>query len=564
MTNKNTPVSLSTSIQQTNPFNLGCNELDSASNDELTTQATLRDVGVCFSGGGSRALSAAMGQLRGLSNVKDSSGNLWIDRVGTISCVSGGCWASSLYTFLPDTISYDDFLNAPAEPNQLNWDSGNPAANLSYLPPNNMGWVPTRLGWDALYQEVKDFMKVGFKDTHQWWRAAIGNLVFKPFGLYQPDSELNPTKYYGWQESYFNQQTKPYNQLTLKVTDFNFARNRWPWLTMNASMFYPDFSNKEELVPFFSTLQNGGVLSTFPQQNQSGPLIGGGVMQPFALGSQYASAGSNGRVNVTQARPFSLVDMAAMSSTAFAAEFEKRYGLKDLVPEYSFWPVSGGGSTGQTYQFADGGNLENSGLASLLATTQLTKIVVFINSSEAVQHDLDTWNYTQVPATIPPLFGYQPIDGMFDVNGYRPYAGASSPSSPLMQYNQVFPSSRFQELLDGLKSAADDFKGTAMFYQSQLPVQINDWFGISKTRNVDVLWVCNNKVKDWENQIVDSKIKHELDLRDIPDTALSNFPYYGTLTQLHLSEQQVNMLAHLSCWNVMSTQNRSSWNSIFG
>ena len=132
-----------------------------------------------------------------------------------------------------------------------------------------------------------------------------------------------------------------------------------------------------------------------------------------------------------------------------------------------------------------------------------------------------------------------------------------------MKHNQVFQSSRFQELLDGLKAASDNFQNSAMFYQANLPVQVNDWYGISKTRNVDVLWVCNNPVKSWENQITDAEIKQSLRDKDLPGTALHNFPNYGTLTQLNLSAQQVNMLAHLSCWNVMADENLPNWKSIF-
>ena len=546
---------LSTAIRASSYFET---ELD----EELQAQGKLRNVGVCFSGGGSRALSATMGQLRGLSQPPGPGQKPWIDRIGTISSVSGGCWASSLYTYLPDKFSYSNFLNSPAGPSELTWSGGASPSNLAYLPPDNMGWVPTRIGWEELYDQVEYFRKQGFNDSHQWWRAAIGNLIFRDFDLYSPD-KFQPTKYFGWQEFYFDRVTKPYNPLT--AGDLRFSRNYWPWLIMNAGMFYPDFSGKQELVPFFSSMQQGGILGTFPQHGQSGPVVGGGTVQPFALGSQFQAKQSDGRVKVSQSRPFSLVDMAAMSSSAFAAEFENKYGLDDLVPEYTYWSPINGGSVGQTYQFADGGNIENSGLVTLIANTQLKKIVVFVNSSEAVEHDLTTFEYTQVPATIPPLFGYQPIGGILDSSGYKLYKGDPDPRQPLSRYNQVFPSDRFHELLDGLKNAINGRRDSAIFFQKSLPVKLNSWFGISKeqVRNVDVLWVCNNKVSSWEDQITDPKIKQELSLRDIPDTGLWNFPYYSTLEQLNLTPRQVNMLAHLSCWNVTAKQNRSEWLKIF-
>ena len=49
-------------------------------------------VGLCFSGGGSRALSAALGQMRGLRALG------LMDRVSYVSSVSGGTWAACMAT----------------------------------------------------------------------------------------------------------------------------------------------------------------------------------------------------------------------------------------------------------------------------------------------------------------------------------------------------------------------------------------------------------------------------------------------------------------------------------
>ena len=56
------------------------------------SQAAIR-TGVCFSGGGSRALSFALGILRALESLQ------LIPHVDAISSVSGGTWASSIYMF---------------------------------------------------------------------------------------------------------------------------------------------------------------------------------------------------------------------------------------------------------------------------------------------------------------------------------------------------------------------------------------------------------------------------------------------------------------------------------
>lgn len=546
-------------------------QLNTAVYKSSRNECSQRDVGVCFSGGGSRALSAAMGQLRGLSQTLSEGEAPWMEQVHTISSVSGGCWASSLYIFLPASISYSDFLNSPASPSQLTWDAGKTPESLSYLPENNLGWVPTRLGPEAIIKQVEGFLEHSFDDSHQWWRAALGDLIFKGFGLYETDEAFNPTKFYGWQASHFLSDIQPYNE-GLTKDDFHFARNTWPQLVMNTAMFYPNSEKEEELVPVLSTLLDAGVLASFPLPNQQGvvagdsaagdPVAGGGTIQPFAMGASLEEKQKQ-RASVEQSRPFSIADIASLSSAAFAALFETHHLIKDLVPQYQYWPVAGDSSGSQVFNFADGGNIENSGLVNMLATTSLTKIVVFINSEEAVEHKWETAHHTQIPATIPPLFGFQPVDVFLDRDGYKPYEGDDAPNIPLQKHNQVFQRSAFQALLDGLRDSSNSFENTAMYYQEGLEVQDNAWFKVTGNRKVDVLWVCNNKVKSWERAIQDSEIKEALELRHIPESRLWNFPYYGTIEQLHLSKQQVNMLAHLSCWNVVAPENLSTWKKLF-
>ena len=52
----------------------------------------------CFSGGGSRALTCAWGQMLGLKTL-----NL-MNKARYISSVSGGTWATSIYNYLPVSI----------------------------------------------------------------------------------------------------------------------------------------------------------------------------------------------------------------------------------------------------------------------------------------------------------------------------------------------------------------------------------------------------------------------------------------------------------------------------
>ena len=73
-------------------------------------------VGVCLSGGGSRAASASMGELRGLRSLG------LLDQVSALSTVSGGSWAGVTFTYLPSDISDDEFLGGVVpNPGDLTW-----------------------------------------------------------------------------------------------------------------------------------------------------------------------------------------------------------------------------------------------------------------------------------------------------------------------------------------------------------------------------------------------------------------------------------------------------------
>jgi hypothetical protein len=57
-------------------------------------------VGICLSGGGSRALTAAMGQLRALRNLKTANGLDLISQTRVLSTVSGGSWLGVTFQYL--------------------------------------------------------------------------------------------------------------------------------------------------------------------------------------------------------------------------------------------------------------------------------------------------------------------------------------------------------------------------------------------------------------------------------------------------------------------------------
>jgi hypothetical protein len=85
------------------------------------------NLALCFSGGGSRALTCAWGQMLGLSTL-----NL-IEKARYISSVSGGTWASSIYTYLPKNISDNELLGTYYPPEYLSLTDDAGRLNLNTL-----------------------------------------------------------------------------------------------------------------------------------------------------------------------------------------------------------------------------------------------------------------------------------------------------------------------------------------------------------------------------------------------------------------------------------------------
>ena len=495
--------------------------------------------GVCFSGGGSRALSAAMGQLRGLTYLG------LIEKTQFISGVSGGAWASTLYSFLPESISDDDFLGGVClDPADLTWDadsSVSPACQLDTLTPNSLGAIPGGMSITSLLEDAVKMYDDGVPESEIWVRL-VGKYIFQPFGLY---SGFGTSKYFTWNKAWFDGLIAG-NNPGLSLSDFlTYPGDRFrPSLFIYGSMIPHEKQADYELLPVMFSPFFCGVLSDFPGAGKNGADIGGGGIDPFGLNStDHTSAGSNLQSVSVPAQRFSLADMAGISSSFFAEIIASRYSDFDsLIPEYPYWPVLNADSNPAiTYGFADGGNLDNSGVASM-ARNPVKNIISFLNTSVPLSYDHEL-DVVIVDDQVPPLFGYQP---------YTPHHGYVSYLDPLLkpEYatykdNHVFDSSRFDEYCITLWNAFVA-GGTAMCFQQAVDKVPNAKYGVVNGK-VNLLWVYNNPVKTWYDSLSDT-VKAGMFIEPF---LYGTFPNYST-ADIGLVARQVNLLAHLSCWNVAS------------
>ncbi|HEV2741503.1 MAG TPA: hypothetical protein VGU66_23305 [Candidatus Elarobacter sp.] len=230
-----------------------------------------------------------------------------------------------------------------------------------------------------------------------------------------------------------------------------------------------------------------------------------------------------------------------------------------LIPRYQYWPVRGATPAPNIAptDFADGGSLENSGIAAMLAYGDVDNLVAFIDTLTTLGQDSN--GVIIVDDSIPPLFGYQPYDSTVK-GGYAPYSTDTDQSSATWYYrfNQVFPSEGFAAVREGLWAASGGGSyRTAPIFSQPLTTVENAWFGVAPDKQVTVVWVYLEHAADWYDQLGFAE-QLEVDAQ----TVLAGFPHYDTLNT-ELTPTQINLLANLVAWSVVNPNNVGTFTSLF-
>ncbi len=503
--------------------------------------------GFCFSGGGTRALSAAVGQLRGLIAIDV------LNKARYISSVSGGTWACALFTYYPSGpgLPADDaeFLGPVTPPAEITTNG------LEQIPKTRLGYVATLSLRNNLLKLTKNK-----EASDRLWLDAVGLTFFQNFQLY----DANNPAYFSLDEATVKsiQEANP----QLQGATFHTVRTESyrPFLVMNSCLVGPNVVapfTSEELVHFeYTPLAVGSahpMKVTFTSRKKGKAsetrLVGGGFVQPFAFGgnpSPQAPAGcqpaqppaacSLADLPATP-QPYSLVDAAGTSSSAAAGSLDQ-FGLTDqLGAQAQYWPVTTQANPPvEEFDFGDGGSLENYGLLPLLQR-KVERAVVFINTSRTLDLNYDP---TQAPTSkdldsnLPPFFGY-PMG--------------------VKTHNQVFAQNDWPGLITAFQNARR--AGTTVMAETEHEVQANAWWGIEGGWKVRVLWFYLERVKDWESQLKRS-IRWQISLGNKGFGFLSpyrDFPNYKTIDEdvldlVELTPRQVNLLADLTCWTITENQ----------
>ena len=583
---------------------------------KLPASETPGNVGVCLSGGGSRAMTAGMGALQALETMTLPDGSSLLSRVKALSSVSGGSWLSVPFTFLTPGTADADFLGTYTDPATLSYfglddlRDGNAGANVTDH------FSLSALAVKALALHVCDGVP-----WDMLWQTLIAMHMLEPYGLFGPGS--TPSSLFSYDQTTLGAivtanpslASEPAN-LVAQVSD-----QHRPYYVCNTSLFATvngaQSPNNTALAPVQCTPFFTGVVSA-PNASANGAAVGGGGVDSFAFASQPTAVAANS-VTVQQQRQWALADIVGTSSAAFAVALHDtifdlmqsppklaaalaahgesaaaliakhsgdtasaqgclssllasaqagdavalaaRVGVLDsLVPAYQYWPVPPA-SSGQPpppvtpVNFADGGSLENLGVASMLAYGDVDNLMVFANTETILAMD-DIGNVV-VDDSIPPLFGYQPYEKYL---GYVPYPKDLTPKSKgwYYRFNTVFPSAAFQPLLTGLWEASGSGSYSALpVFTQQLTTVANPWFGVAGNKQITVVWSYLESSSAWSDLLA-----YDIQALVYLETKLYDFPHYNTL-RTELSARQINLLANLVAWSVSNAGNAAQFTNLF-
>ena len=153
------------------------------------------NVAVCLSGGGSRALSAAMGALQAFEHVTFGDGSSMLSRVKALSTVSGGSWLGVPFTFLNAATSDTNYLGTYTDPSDLS------VLGLMELPNGNAGANVTQ-HFSIIALAVKAWVLYEYSGVpaNMLWQTLMALHLLVPYDLFEPGPDMAPTSFFSYDD----------------------------------------------------------------------------------------------------------------------------------------------------------------------------------------------------------------------------------------------------------------------------------------------------------------------------------------------------------------------------
>lgn len=532
------------------------------------------DLGICFSGGGTRSAAASLGQMRALEELGI------MRRVRFIAGVSGGGWAVIPYSFLPMRIKDSTFLGPYIPPRGFDL-----AALQAPAPAGSLASAISDSNITFRYAEKA----LAFR-ADETYAGALGEIFLKPFGLH------DPRKFFTLNEKTFRDIAARNPGLAQK--DFYLQRPGRPFMiiggTVRSYKGSLGFRTSENNIPVEYTSLYSGIVPYFRGAGSKAASLGSTLVESFAYDSSKPVRDEKDRnlyhVRLQQdlftrnAPQLSLSDIAASTGAAPGA-----YAIAFVTgfPKFDAWSIKPDPVNPPSAEYAhmDGGMNDIMGIMPLLARG-VKNIIVFFNTSSASEFHPPVIAVPEmseqevkcigVPEQLPALFG------KLSDNYVRTTYGFTHVDGPLYE-NQVFAPEGYNRML---RDFQEDYKGgRPYFHCGEYRVLRNDFWKIKGGYTVKICWFmlgpaklqasgqhpaglaphqkeANERVQlEWirelphSTRLVFDPTYHPGDPRPREAAAFKTFPLYATFMAnrnrvIDLDPAQVNALSQYTSWSV--------------
>lgn len=537
-------------------WNAASPDLQSFPERQLKTPLPGADLGIAFSGGGTRSATATVGQLRGLLH------HDWLKQVKYVTAVSGGSWAAAPYVYYPGDLTallgtYSPDLKTADTVAFREHANGSLAGQIakSGLASSGVEEVPQFLPDAIRGREIARYRDIaiqardavrrvrgrGLPDPtrqNKTYAHMLGQIFLDPL---VKDSNRKP---YGWTLDSAIDVTRVSGLPQMELQQVPEGR---PFLIAGGTIIWnrPGFSYPR-LIPVEYTPLYTGVRQQFGN-------LGGTYVMPWAYDrANVVVSGDRLLVDKATVRTFTLADMIGSSGAApqlflilgQGVPAQARAALDRAAGAFpSFNPIAirdGHAVTpGGEIAHGDGGFTDNLGIMPLLAR-QVRNIIAFVNSNSEYTKNAQLQSY-------------------FFSLGVQSGSGDKS-------MNAVFPPENYRKLLDGFDTITKQ-GGPAIVCQTT-SVRANELYNIAAYDGLKICWVYNYPADIWKRDQLSDTMRGWLD-KEKGRKDLRHFPYYETFEEnrpslIRLNELQVNLLADLSCWNVAGAEGAAILHNFFG
>jgi hypothetical protein len=432
------------------------------------------------------------------------------------------------FTFLPARFDEQRFLGPYVEnPGELRWQQGAAPGDLRSLHAENFGVPLARfdLSTANIVAQALRASHEGVAGSRLWTRQ-IGEQLLAHFELARFDGAL-PSDCFAADEAMAMAMARSAKTLAQPYLMRASQLMPRPALIVGAALRVQGYDGQPTLAPVQFTPWMSGVFGS-KIGTLGGCEVGGGGISSFAFGGQWL-AGTREQPHVELRSALALSDVAGISSAAYADGLNDR-GMTDLSPALVYFSPYWRRPAGLHGVLADGGSLENTGVANLLAYDDIDAVLAIVNAPDPVSL---RGGEVVVEKQVGALFGYREFERGV---GYRRYDEHGDRSHDFA-HNQVFAHQHgeFRELVAALGARREAGEPTVV--EQQLELVDNPRFGVRGGRKVRVLWCYLSPCERWLERL-DPAVRMTL------GPVFPNVPTFRT----SLPSSTVSLLAHFTSW----------------